>query len=569
MDLVRLGLERGRDALLANADLELGGFRPGPSGEKFPRVPALGVLLARARDTADARALDALTKTLDAMAAGGVYDQLGGGFHRYSTQPDWSVPHFEKMLYDNAQLLELYGKAYELTGRRLYRRVAEQTAEFLVRDMTSERGGFFTALDAEVDGREGASYLWTPQGIDRVLGREDAAAFLDVYALARMPPNADEAGGVLRIRSDLAGASPSGAALVDRLAALDAARRRLFAAREQRPQPLRDEKIILALNGLTIQAFARSGKTLQNAHYLALAKRAAERLWRLAFDADSGLLKHEIFHGHAQTFGFLDDYALFGSGLLALYESNGGLRWRARAERLADALLSRFMRADGSLLTTQATRLLIAPGEIGDNVSPSGTSATIDFLLRLSAAGDAPRYAEAAARIVNRLSTRIENAPEAWAATIVTLSLHNTDALRKFAREARSVTAPAAIQTADRVRTAVVLRSTPQHDEIVVTLQIDAGYHVNANPASLDYLIPTRVDFEALMPTRVDYPRPVQFAPAFSPETLDVYEDTVHITALFRPGSVSEVETLLGALTVQACTEELCLPPSTIPLSVP
>ena len=343
-------LVEAREALLQSEDSLQGGF--GNAGPKFPRTPSLAMLLADYRLNRNAASLGALTRTLEAMAHGGVYDHLAGGFHRYSTESGWSIPHFEKMLYDNTQLLRLYGEAGEATGSALYRRVALETAHYLGERMMAADGGFYTAEDAAVGRKEGATYLWTRGQIETVLGPRDAAQFFRVYALAPMPPQpfetapTEEGEGVLRVRlSSLDGKEKAPESLAVSLRLL---RTKLLAARDRRPQPARDEKMVVALNGLAIDALARSGRILGEPHQIEWAKRAAERMWALAFDARTRTLRHQIFRGRAAGAAYLDDYAMLGLGLLSLAEATGEQIWRERALLLADALLRQFRRPDGS-----------------------------------------------------------------------------------------------------------------------------------------------------------------------------------------------------------------------------
>ncbi|MFQ5953747.1 MAG: thioredoxin domain-containing protein [Kiloniellales bacterium] len=594
-------LARAREALLQQFDPIHGGLLSTGQGTKFPMAPVLGLLMADHGINRTPEVLEKLTMTLDAMAHGGIHDHLAGGFHRYSTERTWSVPHFEKMLYDNAQHLRIYAEAYRATGDPLYRRVAISVGDYLSRDMTAPRGGFYTAQDSQVDGEEGVSYLWTRREIDSILGAEGGRRLFAVYTLAPMlnplaPPGAGlpspkrssgfaQAGdapeaakpGVLRIRPEVAEAArgKGGAWLVDRLSRLAPQRRKLLEARDRRPQPARDDKIVVALNGLAIQAFATGGRILRLPGYGALARRAAERIWALAYDPETGELKHEIFRGRAQTDGYLADYALFGLGLMALYDTTNEDVWRQRAASLADALMRRFAREDGGLSTTTGeTDLLIAPQDLGDDIHPSGTSAALDLLLRLAAAGGPPRFAAAASRALPRLSGRIERRPEAWPAAIVAVNRRGPTGAEAPAPAAAVAEPPGPAggfhipDSADHVRATATARDGGDHDEIAVSLDIDAGYHINANPASLDYLIATRLVFDRLTPSRVRYPKASRFKPAFAAEALDVYEGTVELRATFPKGVLEKGQLVRAAVTVQACDDRTCLPPADLPVVV-
>ena len=266
-------------------------------------------------------------------------------------------------------------------------------------------------------------------------------------------------------------------------------RLQLLDVRNRRRQPARDEKLVVALNGLAIQAFARAGQWLEMPPYIEVARRSAEHLWRVAHHQDSGL-RHEIFNGLAQTDAFLDDYALLGLGFLALYDASGDTQWLQRAGQLADDLLTRFQRADGSLATTTAEKdLPMSPPEDGDNIYPSGSSAA-------------------------------------------------------------------------------VVKTGTDRDEIVVTLQIEDGYHVNANPASYDYLIATSVAFDGLTPTLLRYPEATLFKPSFAPAGLKVYEGKVTLEASFPKGTVATDREISAVVSTQACNSEICLPPAKLTVTV-
>jgi uncharacterized protein YyaL (SSP411 family) len=572
-----VALRRARGVLFDDVDQVYGGFGSGPT--KFPREPDLALLLADYRSSHLPKVRDALVNALDAMALGGIHDHLGGGFHRYSTEPTWSVPHFEKMLYDNAQLLSLYTEAYQTTQAALYAQVANDIAQYLTRQMAAPRGGFYAAEDAEVSGREGVSYLWSRKEIESVLGKSDAIAFLQVYALTPLPKSAvdiNEGGGdsgILRIRMPVSETLRQIRAtdLASTLTKLGPARARLLAARERRPQPARDEKIIVAWNGLAIDALARSTEILRQPAYLELAKRTAARLWTDAYDPRTGELKHEIFRDRAQVHGYLDDYALLGIAFLSLADATHETEWRDRAVQLATALMSRFFR-EGTLATTvAATDLLILPEDDGDNTMPSGTSATVEFFARLHASTGRREYANALQGALAGLGSTVQERPQVWASAVVALNRYSAPQAADTQRLAEPPPAsggPAAPSTADHVRARGEAHSAVDHDDITVILVVDPGYHVNANPASFDYLIPTRLWIEGLNNVRVRYPDATVIRPKFAPEGLKVYSGDVRLQATAPKGAVNRDKRPVGHVHVQACNDEICLPPATLPILI-
>ena len=301
---------------------------------------------------------------------------------------------------------------------------------------------------------------------------------------------------------------------------------------------------------------------------------AAERIWTLAYDPAARTLKHEIFAGHPQTDGYLQDYAMLGNGFMSLYDVTKEGIWRDRAAMLATALLQQFAHPDGALSTTlDEKNLLIPVGDSEDSDVPSGTSAALGLLLRLRETTSGPQFVAAATRIVRHLSGLFSEQPEIWPAAITALNLHpltdaDLGAVREAATRAADDQAFRAPETSDHVRASAVVRAGEKDDEIVVTLQIDDGYHVNANPASFDYLIPTSVAFAGLTSPGTKYPKPSRFKSAFAPDELAVYEGTVPLVVTVPKGTIATQGELTGQVDVQACDAKICLPPSKLPFSV-
>jgi uncharacterized protein YyaL (SSP411 family) len=580
-------LAKARETLLPQFDPMDGGLADRRSGTKFPNPPRLALLLLDYRINRTSTALSGVLNTLDAMVFGGIHDQLGGGFHRYSTEPSWSIPHFEKMLYDNAQLLQLYTEAFRITGLPLYRQIALETAGYLGRDMMAPDGGFYTARDAQLNGVEGEGYLWTRGEIVSLLGEKEATRFLNVYSLTPVPrPDVPgvvhprdvngEPPAVLRLRVpiDQTLKTADFKEVTQMLASFAADRQKLLVARERRAQPARDEKIVISLNGLTIAALAESSQVLHDPQLLNWAQKTAERIWSLAYDQRTGLLEHEIYRGQVQTSGFLQDYASLGAAFMSLADVAGEGIWRDRARLLANSILDRFVRADGAFSTTSDEKDLLIPiADDGDAETPSGTSMAIDLLLRLHEASAERRYLEAITRATTRLSGQFQDHPESWAASIATLNRHRLplgSAGTTATNGPPQTNATDGIHvpiTADHVGATASAISVPDEDEVLVTIKVDDKFHINANPASFDFLIPTTVEFKGIKPKKVEYPKSTRFTAELVREGLDVYEGSVAVVARFPKGSLSENSSIEGAVTVQACTNQICLPPSTLPIS--
>ncbi|WP_345023508.1 thioredoxin domain-containing protein, partial [Streptomyces sedi] len=384
-------------ALAGEFDERNGGFGGAP---KFPPSMVLEFLLRHHARTGAPRALAMVERACEAMARGGIYDQLGGGFARYSVDAEWMVPHFEKMLYDNALLARVYAHLWRATGSALARRVAEETADFLVGELGTPEGGFASALDAdsetpEGEHAEGAYYVWTPTRLAEVLGAEAGAEAARRYGVT--DEGTFEAGtSVLR----LPGEPPA-----------DEVRARLLAARRARPAPERDDKVVTAWNGLAIAALAEVGGLLDRPDLVAAAERAARLLLDVHRDAATGRLARTSRHGVAgPSAGVLEDYGDLAEGLLALYAVTGGTVWLTEAGALLEIVLSRFTDEDGAFWDTpdDGERLIRRPQDPTDGATPSGWTAATGALLAYAAYTGEGRHRAAAERalgVVTRLAT--------------------------------------------------------------------------------------------------------------------------------------------------------------------
>jgi uncharacterized protein len=389
-------------AMLPEYDRRHGGFGTAP---KFPPSMVLEFLLRHHERTGSVEALSIVEGTADAMAAGGIYDQLDGGFARYSVDAQWLVPHFEKMLYDNALLLRLYTHLALRTGSARHREVASQTAEFLLRRLRTPEGGFAASLDADTDGVEGLTYAWTPSQLTDVLGEDDggwAAELLGVTAAGTF----EHGTSTLRMLRE-----PEVPARWTRI------RERLLIARDARPQPGRDDKVVTAWNGLAIGALAYAGAAFGVPNWTAAATGAAELVCDLHL-VDARLRRASRGGAVGRAAGVLEDYGCLADGLLTLHQATGAVRWLDTAVELLDTALSRFAdeSAPGAFHDTadDADALVWRPSDPSDNASPSGASATAGALLTASALVGPDRasaYRDAATRAVSRAGMLASRAP--------------------------------------------------------------------------------------------------------------------------------------------------------------
>jgi uncharacterized protein YyaL (SSP411 family) len=386
-DVEREPLRTAFENLWQQFDRVYGGWGDAP---KFPQPMALEFLLRYYCTTGDKSALQMITRTPEAMARGGMYDQLGGGFHRYSVDDHWPVPHFEKMLYDNAQLARVYLHAWQVTGEPFYRTIAEETLDYVAREMTDANGGFYSTQDADSEGEEGKFFLWTAAEIRQALG-DEAEALMAAYGVTET--GNFEGRNILAFVGDL-----------DQRPALTEARHKLFAAREQRAHPGRDEKVLTAWNGLMLAAFAEAARTLGREDYQQVAERNAEFLLR-ELRREDGRLLHSWKDGQARFNGYLEDYGYLIEGLLELYQTTFKPRWYLAARELADVMIEHFSAPGGGFFDTSDDHetLITRPRELQDNATPSGNAMAAVVLLRLSGLSGESRYAELARRSLSRV----------------------------------------------------------------------------------------------------------------------------------------------------------------------
>ena len=581
--------------IAARYDASNGGFGGAP---KFPPTMKLDFLLDVWEEEGDEKALEIVTHTLAAMASGGVYDQIGGGFHRYSTDARWRVPHFEKMLYNQAHLTRIYARAYALTGDERWRRVARDILRYVGREMTSEAGGFYSALDAETDTVEGKYYVWTEGEIREALG-DDAELFLAVYGLAPMPEGAEKV--VYEKAAPATVAAERGMEVSEVMSALEKGRSELLQARQEREYPLLDDKILSSWNGMMIAAYADAYAVIEDEAY----RRAAEAAALFVMDrlgTASGGLKRVFRNDTVKYDGYLEDYAYVTDGLLALYRATDERRWLIAAEKLADEMVKRFWDAEdaGFFYTEGDGEDLIARSKNAqDSALPSANGMAISCLLELARETGRRDLLDRAERSLHTFGGSLAQFPSGYTQLVRAANMYlktdwdRLDEAEGYEHEkgvestdgpqsGRLGVALPAISGADGGRAIpdTVLRfavdvspsfpSPGQSFLATVHLQIVEGWHVNANPAANEWLIPTSLTMNAEIPMNlrtVDYPAGVPlFSDAFE-ETLSVYGGGVELRAdiMVEPEAVPGQEGLLRLLLqYQACDETRCLPPAEI-----
>ncbi|HMP76134.1 MAG TPA: thioredoxin domain-containing protein [Kiritimatiellia bacterium] len=526
-------IERAATTWRETVDLQHGGFGSAP---KFPPHSTLDLLLHLAEAHRDP-SLEALaTGTLDALARGGIRDHIGGGFHRYSTDARWLVPHFEKMLYDNAQLALAFAEAAHLqteNGRRKteYEGAARETLDWILREMTGPEGGFFSALDADSEGEEGRFYIWSHAEVLEALGPDDGALFCRIYQMDPRGNFHDEATGRatgLNI-PHLDAAVPT-----DEAERLARCRQTLLARRVQRVWPGLDDKRLTGWNGLTIKAFARAAQVFASETYLRAAQRASRFLLKdMIVD---GELMRVWRAGRAHVPAFLEDYGGLLAGLLALHESDPSGGWRAEAERLGRIVIERFQDTDSGRFNPTSSRhetLLARLPDYFDQAMPSSSALAIDALAQLAALTGDPTFHAAATRALEATLPLATRYPSGCAA------------LLRAGLRLRAVAAAAAI-TSDTPEIDIALHTharqvhpgTPV--DVDVAIQLPPGWRLQPNNAGERYAVAVEGDFSL------------------------VGRDGDRLTLQPSPSLAGEWAVARLLFTVQLCDDQQCRPPETL-----
>ncbi len=397
--------------IAANYDPQNGGFGGAP---KFPPSMTLEFFLHVHHRTGSGDALEIVQNTCRKMAAGGIYDQLGGGFHRYSVDGYWLVPHFEKMLYDNALLSRLYLHLYQLTKDEDVRRIAEETLDYVVREMTDSTGGFYSTQDADSEGHEGKFFVWSRKEVIDALGKEDGELFSDYFNVTE---NGNfEGRNILHVTSTFDEIAARKQVSVERLQkVIETGRQKLFHIREQRIHPGRDEKILTAWNGLMLSSFAEASGILDRADYRDVAEANAEFL--LSRLQQNGLLLRTYKDGEAKLNAYLEDYACLIDGLISLFEASGELGWLEAAIQLTQTMIEQFWddESGGFFFTGKShEQLIIRSKDFLDNATPSGNSVALFALLRLSLLTGNEDYRLRSTAVLRLLANQMRRYPSAF-----------------------------------------------------------------------------------------------------------------------------------------------------------
>lgn len=414
-------LESAYRSIVKNYDSTNGGFGGAP---KFPPAMTLEFLLHTFHRSGNQQALAIVGDTCQKMAQGGIYDHLGGGFHRYSTDARWLVPHFEKMLYDNALLSRLYLHYYQVSGDESVRLVVKGILDYVVREMTDPAGGFYSTQDADSEGVEGKFFVWSMDEIKALLGDRDANLFASYYNVTS--EGNFEGENILNVTRELADVALDENVRVEQLGdVLDKARQILFEAREKRVKPARDEKVLTAWNGLMLAGFAEAGAILNRPDYTEVGKRNA----RFVLDnlRRDGLLLRTYKDGRAKLNAYLEDYAFYIDGLVTLFETTGELRWFAEACALTNTMIDEFWdEQEGGFFYTGRSHedLIVRSKDFFDNATPSGNSVAAEVLLRIGLLTENTDYQRRAATVFRLTSSAVRRYPSGFGRLLCALDFY-------------------------------------------------------------------------------------------------------------------------------------------------
>ena len=380
---------------------------------KFPASMSMEFLLRYWKRTGNENALTMVKQTAEKIACGGIYDQLGGGFHRYSVDAVWLVPHFEKMLYDNAQLVRIYLHLYQITKDELFKRIAVETLEYIRREMIGTEGGFYSTQDADSEGEEGRFFVWTLGEIQSVLGKERSDTFCEYYNVTS--EGNFEGRNILNVRN-------YDAATVGELSA---SRKLLFDERENRIKPNRDEKVLTAWNGLMLAAFAEASAVLHSDEYFAIAKRNADFL--IENLQEDGKVLRTWKDERAKLNGYIEDYANLADGLIELFQVSGDERYLNEVIRLADTMITEFWDEDGGgffFTSHDHEELIVRNKDFFDNATPSGNSVAADVLLKLAKLLGDERYERFGSSVLRLASAQAQQHPQGFGRLLATAEFH-------------------------------------------------------------------------------------------------------------------------------------------------
>ncbi len=545
-------LEKTAKHLVSVQDKRYGGFG---KNMKFPNEPLLMFLLDAYQRFDNKKILTTVENSLKAMAQGGIYDQVGGGFHRYATDRQWQVPHFEKMLYNQAQLAQAYLIAYQLTGKAEYARIAQQTLDYVLKDMQADSGGFYSATDADSNDKEGEFFVWTPAQIKNSLTPRLAQLAIDLYDVTAK--GNFEAHNILNLPISLEEyAHKNKLSLPILLSQVKQIRHELKNKREQRIAPLRDDKIVTAWNAMMLESLALAAEVLQQPRYLIAAEKTANWLWKINRQT-SGELWRIHWQGRSSVSGNQQDYAYFASALIKLYDYTGEVHWLTKAEQLSELMLSLFWddARGGFYMNSLAENeaLMVRPKDIMDNALPSANAVAVKVLAQLSRRTANLQYPNKASAALSAFSAQIKQQATSYTGLLTAAAMLNDAEIGTIQYAAKG---------------AVTLRAKRSADhQLLIDIAIKPGWHINSHSPRQDYLIPTTISLSDDPLDNIIYPPAGLKKLSFGQQELALYENQLKLTAAL-PSAYKNRPVITIQAQLQACDDKHCLAPETIRLVV-
>ena len=550
--LEKKSIQQTADYLLANINTFTGGFGEAP---KFPSEPALLFLLQIAERESNKTLNQHLEKTLDMMSQGGIYDQVGGGFHRYATDETWLIPHFEKMLYNQAQLAQVYLHAYHMTGKDNYARIARQTLDYVLREMTSNEGGFYSATDADSEGVEGKYFVWGLDEIKQALTEEDAQLVIDLFAITKK--GNFEGRNILYLPVSLRDYALNHHLPYEELTRqVDSIRTQLAAYRSHRVPPLRDDKIILAMNGMMISTLTLAADVLDEPAYKKAAIRAGHLHWKNLWH--DGSLFRVYLDGRHSIPAKLDDYAYFIQALMDLYDVDSDPVWLTRGLTLADLMIARFHdTSGGGFFMSDANNMLFTnPKSLNDSALPSGNSVAIIALAKLALRSGDLSYQDRANEALQAISPTPGENTFSSASLYKALDLLVHGETGKYQYGARGA-----------VKAVSEIKTIEGNKHLEVSIQIAENWHINAHQSSVKDIIPTSIHIDADTDMawkleNISYPQSISRKFSFRETPLEVYEGVITLHGSLSSNNNIHKNMLVPLIIqFQACNDQVCLAP--------
>lgn len=525
---------------LGIADEMQGGFGIAP---KFPNEPTLLFLLQHSVKNQDNALFSHLEHTLQAMQQGGIFDQVRGGFHRYTIDPEWLIPHFEKMLYNQAQLTQVYLQAFEITGNPLYRRTAELTLQYVLDEMTSPDALFYSATDADSEGEEGKYFLWDKSELKALLTDKEFNLINEFYGL-NQGTNFDGKNILYLPQSLPEFVISKGIPVQEFLHTLTLINQKLLQARNQRISPHRDDKAITSWNSLMIRTLVNAYSILKNERYLLAAIDSANSLWEKHVRS-TGLLRDSRGEAEGKS-ATLEDYSFFTMANIVLFDITGNRQWLERATLLTDEMIALFWDEESSsfYISREDTLLPIRAKDRGDNAIPGGLSVSYELLSNLAARQADQRYAILADRLLASTSSKIAGRPMQYS--------HFLDAIDS------PLSGGEKIQFAAQGAVRAELLRTDDHFQLDVTLK--PGWHINAHSPGNKKLVGSRLSADWIK--SITYPSSIKKQLGFTPNPIYLYTDNIRFT-IKATDNKQTLDQLLN-FTFQACSDRQCLAPETL-----